>query len=104
MAIVEYLLADGSTIRADSGRMRENVMTLARRAGVPGNIGECGGYMACATCHVHVAPEWMAVVGPAVGEEREIIAMTDDPRPESRLGCQIWLENDLDGLQVRVAT
>lgn len=103
MAVVEYLLADGSAIRADSGRMRENVMTLARRFGVPGIAGECGGYMACATCHVYVAPEWIAAVGPAVGEEHEVLAMTEGRRHESRLGCQIWLDGHLDGLRVTPA-
>lgn len=103
MAVVEYLLGGAPSIRADTGRMRENVMTLAKRVGVPGIIGACGGYMACATCHVYVAPEWVAAVGPALGEEKEVLAMTEGRRPESRLGCQIWLDGHLDGLRVTPA-
>ena len=70
---------------------------------MPGIIGDCSGFMACATCHVHVEPEWREKVGPPSDEEAEMIAMTADPRPESRLGCQIWLDAKLDGLRVRVA-
>ncbi|MET0364177.1 MAG: 2Fe-2S iron-sulfur cluster-binding protein [Sphingobium sp.] len=81
----------------------ESVMELARREGVPGIMGDCGGFMACATCHVHVAPEWLEHVGRASDEEREMISLTADPRLESRLGCQIWLSERLDGLRLSVA-
>ena len=87
----------------DYAGVRESLMELGRRHDVPGVIGDCGGFMACATCHVHVEPEWREAVGPASGEERDLIEMTKDPRPESRLGCQLWVTPELDGLRVRVA-
>lgn len=82
---------------------RESLMLIARRHGVPGVIGDCGGVMACATCHVHVMPEWQDRVGPPSVDERELIEMTADPRPESRLGCQVFVTSALDGLRVKVA-
>jgi 2Fe-2S ferredoxin len=100
---VHFLLPEGAVVTASSASGRDNVMEVARRASVPGVIGDCSGFMACATCHVHVEPEWRDLVGPASEEEREMIAMTADPRPESRLSCQIWLSSALQGLRVRVA-
>ncbi len=88
---------------ADYAGERESLMELGRRHGVPGVIGSCGGFMACATCHVHVDAAWLTAAGPAGAEEREIIEMTADPRPESRLGCQLWITPAMDGLIVRVA-
>ncbi|MFT3967293.1 MAG: 2Fe-2S iron-sulfur cluster-binding protein [Sphingobium sp.] len=101
---VEFLLPGGEMVEAVSPSGRDSVMETARRAGVPGIAGDCGGFMACATCHVHVEPEWREAVGPPSSEEeREMIGLTADPRPESRLGCQIWLSDRLDGLRLRVA-
>ncbi|QIG80752.1 2Fe-2S iron-sulfur cluster-binding protein [Stakelama tenebrarum] len=104
MAVVTYILPDGAEINADTGRTRENVMTLARREGVPGIPGDCGGFMACATCHVYIAPEWREAVGPPASEEEdEMLDLAGERRPESRLGCQIWLDKHLDGLRLRPA-
>lgn len=100
---VDYILPGGEVVETVSPSGRDSVMELARREAVSGIVGDCGGFMACATCHVHVEPEWLDAVGPASDEEREMIALTMDPRPQSRLGCQIWLHKGLDGLRVRVA-
>ncbi|MCE7798478.1 2Fe-2S iron-sulfur cluster-binding protein [Sphingobium sufflavum] len=103
MLKIAYLLPGGEVLEIVSPSDRDSVMELGRRAGVPGIVGDCGGFMACATCHVHVAPEWRDAVGSASEEEQAMIALTADPRPDSRLGCQIWLHPGLDGLRVAVA-
>ena len=102
MGKVHLELRDGSSMALEFGSDLENLMTVAVRAGVPGIRGECGGAMACATCHVHVAPEWRERVGPASQDERELIDLTDDAADDSRLACQIWLRDRLDGLSARV--
>lgn len=91
---VQTVVADGSVY---------SVMTAAKRAGVPGIEGQCGGNRACATCHVHVDPAWLAVVGPPGADERDLIGLTDDPRPTSRLSCQIPISAKLDGLVLAAA-
>lgn len=98
-----FFLPDGGETVIDHTGHAETLMEVSRRHGIPGVIGDCGGFMSCATCHVHVAPEWLAKLGAAPESEREMIAMTADPRPESRLACQIWVVPELDGLTVRVA-
>lgn len=83
------------------GKEGESVMELAVRSGIPQIEAECGGAMACATCHVYVDPDWFARL-PARSEfEEDMLDMADDePRPESRLSCQIKLDTSLDGLTI----
>lgn len=103
MTKLTFLLREGGASIVEYSGVAENLRELALQNGVAGISGNCGGFMACATCHVHVAPEWHEAVGPASDDEREMIAMTADPKPESRLGCQVWFTPQLDGLTVRVA-
>ncbi len=86
---VQDVLASGSVY---------TVMTAAKRADVPGIEGQCGGNRACATCHVHIDPAWREVVGPPGRDERELLQLTEDFRPESRLSCQIRISKEIDGL------
>jgi ferredoxin, 2Fe-2S len=75
------------------------VMQLLRNAGIPVTAA-CGGAMACATCHVDVAPDWRSKVGPAGDEESDLLDMSDYRTEGSRLSCQIPANLGLDGLQV----
>lgn len=79
-----------------------SLMENARRANVRGIIAECGGACACATCHVHVAEDWLAQVGPPNDMEREMLDFAEDVRPNSRLSCQITMTAALDGLVVSI--
>ena len=96
--ILHFRLPDGSTRDVLAEGSVYTVMMAAKGADIPGIEGQCGGNRACATCHVHVDPDWMAVVGPPGKDERELIGLTDDPRPTSRLSCQIPVSAKLDGL------
>ena len=64
--------------------------------------GACGGSMACATCHVHVAEAWFDRLDPPSGEEEDMLDFAADLQWNSRLGCQIRLRPDLDGLVVEL--
>jgi 2Fe-2S ferredoxin len=101
---IRFRLRDGSLRAVCAEGSVYTVMAVAKRAGIPGIAGQCGGNRACATCHVHVDAGWMAIVGPPGAEERELLALTDDPRPESRLSCQIRIAAALDGLVVTPAS
>ena len=78
-------------------------MEAAVAANVPRVIGECGGSLSCATCHVYVAPDWAAKTSD-VGEFED--AMLDvaeaERQPTSRLSCQIKMSPELDGLTLIV--
>ena len=91
-------LPDGST-REVVAKPMSSVMSAMRDAGVPVKA-ECGGAMACATCHVHVDPSWIDKTGTARGEESDLVDMSDYRTDFSRLSCQIRMTPALDGLAV----
>lgn len=77
-------------------------METAVRNGVPGIVGECGGSLSCATCHVFVSSETEPLLSDMSDLEDEMLDGTAvDRRPESRLSCQIKL---VDGCEYRVTT
>lgn len=79
------------------------LMQAATGAGVPGIIGECGGGMACATCHVVVDPAWFGATGGPSAFEADMLDVTDAPRqPTSRLSCQLRMGVALDGIVLNV--
>ena len=79
------------------------LMEAARKNDVPRVLGECGGNMACATCHVLVDEDWYDTVGTSNEIEDDMLDFTEAPRQEkSRLSCQIRVTDKLDGLVVTV--
>ncbi|MFN3992107.1 MAG: 2Fe-2S iron-sulfur cluster-binding protein [Tabrizicola flagellatus] len=97
-----WKLADGREITLDVPE-GESLMQAATRHGVPGIIGECGGSLSCATCHVVVDPAWADRAGPPGAFEEDMLDITEAGRePTSRLSCQIRMSAALDGIVVRV--
>jgi 2Fe-2S ferredoxin len=76
------------------------LMAAAVRGGVVAIEGECGGAMACATCHLHVPGEWREITGQASCGEREMLECANDVDERSRLGCQIVVTAAMDGMTV----
>lgn len=103
MPEVTYIDSGGAshTIDAPEG---ENVMRVALNNGVEGIVGECGGGLACATCHCYVDDAWFAKTGgPASDDERDMLeSAAAEVRPTSRLSCQLVMNSDLDGLVVHL--
>ena len=64
---------------------------------------ECGGALACATCHVYVDPEWVDRLVPMSDEEEERLDDAMLVKANSRLSCQILMSDELDGLRVALA-
>jgi ferredoxin, 2Fe-2S len=79
----------------------ESVMEAALKGGVESIVAECGGACGCATCHVYVDEAWVERLPAKQIEEEEQLDLAADVRPESRLSCQIFMTNELDGLVVR---
>ncbi len=97
-----WILADGRRITADVPEGR-NLMEAAVAANVPRVIGECGGSLSCATCHVVVAAEWAAKTGtPADFEDAMLDTAEAERQATSRLSCQIRMTADLDGIILHV--
>jgi len=81
-------------------REGDSVMRAAIENGVPGILGECGGNLACATCHVYLPDAWTERAGEIYEMERELLDCALDVRPNSRLSCQIAVTPDLDGIVI----
>ena len=64
---------------------------------------ECGGACSCATCHVYVDEPWFSQLPPPSDDEEDLLYSTLDKKPNSRLSCQILLNDDLDGMKVALA-
>ncbi len=69
---------------------------------IDGITADCGGACACATCHVHVDPEWYDRVGAPNETEADLLEFADNVTETSRLGCQVKVSDELDGLVVRI--
>ena len=63
----------------------------------------CGGMCSCATCHVYVDPDWVAKLPPPMSDESDMLGDLNDRRENSRLSCQIVLQDALSGLRVTIA-
>ncbi|MTD12613.1 2Fe-2S iron-sulfur cluster binding domain-containing protein [Nakamurella sp. YIM 132087] len=100
MPTVEFV-SDGGTVTAVTAAPGTTAMRAATGAGVQGIVGECGGQMMCSTCHVYVQPDRLEELPEMEPDEDEMLDLTAAPRrPESRLSCQIVLDEQLDGLRL----
>ncbi len=93
---------DGETQEID-GKSGLSVMEVIRDAGVDELLALCGGCCSCATCHVHVDPEFAGLLAPMGEDENDLLDSSDHRDERSRLSCQIPFGDDLDGLRVTIA-
>jgi len=66
--------------------------------------GACEGSLACSTCHVIIDPEWYELLKEASEDEEDMLDLAFGLTATSRLGCQIIITEELDGLTVRLPT
>ena len=79
-----------------------NVMRAAIDNGVSGILADCGGACSCATCHCYVDEVWQDKTGEADEVEAQMLDFVMEHQPNSRLSCQIIVDDSLDGLVVRL--
>src|SRR5690606_107213 len=98
---ITYITPDGEVrvVKNATGTL----MSAAVENQVEGIDGDCGGVCSCATCHVHIDSAWAEKTGPASEAEQGMLELEDEASETSRLGCQVKLTPELDGLVVRVA-
>ncbi len=85
------------TIEVENGL---SVMEGAIQNDIPGIDADCGGSMACATCHVYVEEKWFDKLPKTEDAETDMIDMAYEPKKNSRLSCQIIVSDEFDGLTV----
>ena len=101
MAKITYIENSGSshTIEVANGL---SVMEGAIQNDIPGIDADCGGGMACATCHVYVKEEWFNKLSRKEDGEEDMLDMAYEPNRFSRLSCQVLVSDELDGLVVSI--
>ena len=99
MAKITYIEHNGTnhTIDVQNGL---TVMEGAVQNDIPGIDADCGGSMACATCHVYVKEDWFDKINEKNEGEDDMLDQAYEPKKNSRLSCQIIVSDDLDGLVV----
>ena len=102
MPNVTFILPDESevTVEALAG---DSLMQTAVDNVIEEITADCGGCCSCATCHCFITPAWQGKVSPADDMEQALLETAiEDVQPNSRLSCQITLDDSLDGLVVKV--
>ena len=79
-----------------------SVMEGAVQNDIPGIDADCGGGMACATCHVYVNEKWLDKLPAKEDGEEDMLDMAFEPKQNSRLSCQLIVSDELDGLVVNI--
>ena len=99
MPKITYIEFSGKsqTVEVENGL---SVMEGAIQNNVEGIDADCGGSMACATCHVYVPENWFNKMEKPQDAEQDMIDMAYEPKKNSRLSCQIIVSDELDGLEV----
>ena len=99
MSKITYIDNEGNskTIDVENGL---SVMEGAIQNNIPGIDADCGGSMACATCHVYVEEKWLNKLPKAEDAEADMIDMAFEPKKNSRLSCQLIVSDELNGLTV----
>ena len=106
VTLIQKDTGDKETIEVpENTTLMEATRFYSKNKYVRGIEGDCGGSCSCATCHVHVTPEWYAITGPASDKTAELSLLEYEPNFDdkySRLSCQIVLKKEHDGLVVIV--
>lgn len=101
MPMITYVEHDGTEHTVD---VEEN-MTLMEGSTLnvlPGIEGMCGGICSCCTCHVYIPEEWTAKCGDMSDNERQLISESEFQRDNSRLGCQVVVTWEMEGMRVNL--
>ena len=99
MPKINYITHDNQThtVEVQNGL---TVMEGAVQNDIPGIDADCGGGMACATCHVYVQEDWLSNLSDKSDGEEDMIDMAFEPKKNSRLSCQLIVSDELEGLIV----
>jgi len=101
MAKITYIEYNGKSHTIDV-KKGLTVMEGAVQNNIPGIDADCGGSMACATCHVYVKEDWFNKLLPKNEGEDDMLDQAYEPKQNSRLSCQIQVSDDLEGLEVHL--
>ena len=100
MPTLTFILADGSR-KCVEAKPGHTLLEIAQSNGLDVE-GACEGSLACSTCHMIIAPDWYGKLPEASDEENDMLDLASGLTRTSRLGCQLIMQKDWDGLEVRL--
>jgi 2Fe-2S ferredoxin len=100
MPSIHFIKPDGEKITVDAP-LGLSVLEIAHRNNIDLE-GACEGSLACSTCHVIVEEQWFEVLPPATEDEEDMLDLAFGLTHTSRLGCQIIITEELDGLTLKL--
>ncbi len=100
MPKMTFIKTDGSRLEVEAP-LGLSVLEIAHRNNIDLE-GACEGSLACSTCHVIIDPEWYEILAAASEDEEDMLDLAFGLTQTSRLGCQIIITEELDGLTVSV--
>jgi len=100
MPKMTFIKPDGSRVEVDAP-LGLSVLEIAHKNNIDLE-GACEGSLACSTCHVIVDPEWHELLKDATEDEEDMLDLAFGLTQTSRLGCQIIMTEELDGLTVKL--
>lgn len=100
MPTVTFTLPDGTrkSVEAEAGR---TLLDIAQKNGLDVE-GTCEGSLSCSTCHMIIAPDWYRKLPEPSDEENDMLDLAAGLTRTSRLGCQLVMQDDWDGMEVRL--
>ena len=102
MPTITYIEPDGTRRRIEA-TIGQSIMQTALAHNIEGIVAECNGNAACATCHVYLDETSAARLAPPAAHEADMLEFTAAERlATSRLGCQVLISAELDGIEVTV--
>ena len=99
MPKINFVDSDGTNREVET-KNGTSVMEAAVQNMIPGIDADCGGACACATCHVYVSNDWMGKLKAKDDMEDSMLDFAEDVQDNSRLSCQILMNDELDGRTV----
>jgi len=101
MALVTFIDPAGTAheVSVENGT---SLMQAALDNGIDGIVAECGGACSCATCHCYIDSSWLAKVNEPSSIEKDMLECVIDPQDNSRLICQVFVSDEMDGLVVTI--
>ena len=99
MPKITFIDSEGQSRDVDA-KNGTSIMEAAVQNMIPGIDADCGGACACATCHVYVAADWLPKLKAKDDMEDSMLDFAEEVQDNSRLSCQILMNDDLDGITV----
>jgi 2Fe-2S ferredoxin len=100
MSSITFVLPDG-TRKAVEAKPGHTLLEIAQKNGFDVE-GACEGCLSCSTCHLIIAPDWYAKLPEASDEENDMLDLASGLTRTSRLSCQLIMQKDWDGMEVRL--